>query len=194
MIRQMKSGELMAANKYSRDYRLIEEFIEKGRVRTDYEYIGDYWSFEKDEKTVAEEKRRAFLCVLFAGAAFVMSLLPYSGMMHRLYIALPFVFTALPLFMTADLVTALQRYKEPMEHRFADKLNNSYPARTLAMLYLSAAALIGEFVYILTSGVKAPGDAVMAICTAVLVICSFLLFRKRTVFKAVVTEKREAVK
>ena len=49
----------MAKGKYNRDYRLIEEFRENGRVRTGYEYIGDPWFFRLDEKTVAAEKKKA---------------------------------------------------------------------------------------------------------------------------------------
>ncbi|MBQ6469349.1 MAG: hypothetical protein IJJ50_04755 [Lachnospiraceae bacterium] len=175
----------MAKNKYNRDYRLIEEFSEKGRVRTDYEYIGNPWFFLTDSNIVEEEKRKALRCVLFAGAAFIAALIPYSGMMHRLWIALPFAFSALPLFMLGDLVFTLQRYKEPMEHRHADKLNNSYPARALAVLYLSGIALIGEAVYLVLNGVQVPGDAAVAFCTAVIVFFSSRLFRKRTVFRAV---------
>ena len=54
----------MAKGKYNRDYRLIEEFRENGRVRTDYEYIGDPWFFRLDEKTVAKEQNFSLLFVL----------------------------------------------------------------------------------------------------------------------------------
>ncbi|MBE5997232.1 MAG: hypothetical protein E7240_07780 [Lachnospiraceae bacterium] len=174
----------MAKNKYSRDYRLIEEFNERGRVRTDYEYIGNPWHFLVDSSIVEEEKRKALRCVIFAGAAFIAALIPYSGMMHRLWIALPFAFMALPLFMTGDLVFALQQFKEPMEHRHADKMNNSYPARTLGLVYLAFIALLGETVYLILYGITVPGDAVMTFCTAVIAACGAVLFRKRKAFKA----------
>ena len=174
----------MAKNKYSRDYRLIEEFSERGRVRTDYEYIGNPWYYSADSNIVEEEKKKALRYVLFASAAFIAALIPYSGMMHKLWIALPFAFSALPLFMLGDLVFALQRFKAPMEHRHADKLNNSYPARALAVLYLAGIAFVGEVIYLILYGVTVPGDTVMVLCTAVIGFCSAMLFRKRTVLKA----------
>jgi len=174
----------MAKGKYNRDYRLIEEFRENGRVRTDYEYIGDPWFFSSDRKTVAEEQNKALGLSVLAAAAFIFALIPYSGMMHKLWIALPFVFTAIPIFMTCDLVFSMRKWTEPMEHRNADKLNNSYPPRTLAVAYLSVVTLIAEAVYLVQNGFDIPGDKAMLICTAVMLWSSLMLFRKRESFKA----------
>ena len=174
----------MAKGKYNRDYRLIEEFRENGRVRTDYEYIGDPWFFRSDEKTVEAERKKALGLAILAAAAFVLALIPYSGMMHKLWLALPFVFSAIPIFLTCDLVISMQKWKNPMEHRNADKLNNSYPPRTLAIAYLSGIALVTEIIYLLQNGFAIPGDKIMLICTAVMLWSALMLFRMREKFKA----------
>lgn len=174
----------MAKGKYNRDYRLIEEFPEKGRVRTGYEYIGDPWFLCSEEKVFQSDMKKALLFVIIAAAAFIIPLIPYTGMMHKLWIALPYVFTLLPLFMTGDLVVTMRSIKNPMEHRFADKLNNGYPPRTLAMCYLSGVALVSEIVYLVMNGLSITGDILMAICTAVLFICGVMLFKMRGSFRA----------
>lgn len=174
----------MAKGKYSRDYRLIEEFKENGRVRTGYEYIGDPWFFQFDTKTVETEKKKSLVFILVIAAAFIIALIPYSNMMHRLWIALPFVVTAIPIFMMGDLVISMQKWKDPMEHRNADKLNNSFPPRALAIAYLSVISLIAEIVFLVMNGLQCTGDAVMPACTAVIFWSSLMLFRSREKFRA----------
>ena len=173
----------MAKGKYTKDYRLIEEFREDGRVRTGYEYIGAPYYFEGDRDVLELEKRKALSLIVFACAAFIGSLILYTAFMHSLFVALPFAFNALPLFTSGELIFGMNKWKEPLEHRHADRINNSYPAQALAIMYLSGIALIGEAVLIIKNGITAPGDAVMAFCTAVIFACGFALFRKRKVFR-----------
>ena len=178
----------MAKNKYSRDYRLIEDFRADGKIRTDYEYIGDKWVFKHDEAFVRGESRKALGLIIFAAAGFITALIPATGMMHRLWIALPFGFTALPLFLALETILAVRRMKVPMEHRFADKANMNYPARTLALLYMSAVSGAAEIIYLIMNGVGTAGDIVMTACTAVIIICAGLLFKRRKSFEAVTTQ------
>ncbi len=174
----------MAANKYSRDYRLLEHFDERGRVRTDYEYIGDPWIFCHSGPGIEAEKKKILGLSAAAAAAFLAALFPFSGMMRTLWIALPFIFTIIPIVMTIDLAIAMQRFPDLMEHRHADKLNNAYPARTLAILYLSAVSLIAEAVYLILYGVRNTGDVLFPALTACIVLCGYLLFRKRNSVRA----------
>ena len=85
--------------------------------------------------------------------------------------------------MTGDLLVTLQKIKAPMEHRHADKLNNSFPARTLAISYLSGVAFIAEIVYLVMNGLSITGDIVMLVCTAAVVWSGLMLFRMREKFK-----------
>lgn len=175
----------MARGKYNRDYRLIEEFQANGRVRTGYEYIGEPWFFCAETEVVTKEKKKCLALVLVAGAAFVAALVPFSAFMHVLWIALPFAVTVIPIFMLGDLSVSMQGWKEPMEHRNADKLNNSFPARALFAAYLSAIALVGEIVYSCMNGFQlVTGDIVMIFCTAVIFWCALMLFKRRASLRA----------
>ncbi len=169
----------MARGKYNRDYRLNEYFAENGRVRTDYEYIGPPCYFCADYSEVQKQMNRGLALTVLAAAAFVIGLIPYSGMMHRLWIALPYVVTAVPVFMMGDLMLSMRKWKEPMERRNAEKLNNSFPARSLAIAWFSLAALAGECVYLAMEGFAFTGDSVMLVCTAAVFWSALMLFRMR---------------
>lgn len=181
----------MARGKYSRDYRLIEKFQADGRVKTDYEYIGNPWYYCEDSDAVRKGKRKVLVLTLLAAAAFISALFPYTGMMKRLWIALPFIFTAVPLFLTGELAFSMLTWHEPLEHRHADKLNNGYPPRTLIISILSFAALAGEIIYVFTDGIFAAGDVVMLVCTAVIFLCGVFLFRMRNTFCAEERKKKK---
>ena len=176
--------DFMARGKYNRDYRLIEEFQENGRIRMGTEYIGDAWFFTSGAETVKRETKTALVLLILAAAAFVIALIPRTGMMHKLWIALPFAVTAVPLFLMGDLLFSLRGFKEPMERRNADKVNNQFPARALAIAYLSLVSLITETVYLVLYGAALSGDIVMTACTAVIFWCALMLFRKRARFHA----------
>ena len=174
----------MAVNKYNKDYRLHEEFLANGKIRMRSEYIGSPYYFKCGADKVHTEKKRALLLILAAGAAFIAALIPYSEAMHRLWVALPFAFSVLPIFLTGDLVVSMQKWTEPMEHRQADKLNNKYPPVTLAVMYLEAVSLIADAVFLVMNGAHTAGDFVLPACMAFILACGFLLFRKRTSFAA----------
>ena len=87
----------MAINRYVKDYRLVETFNEKGRVRTEYEYIGeDYW-FTAGAASVRKAKRGVTAGCVLAWLSFIAALWPVSTAMHTIYTAFPFAFSALPL-------------------------------------------------------------------------------------------------
>ena len=168
----------MARNKYVKDYRLIENIDERGRVRTETEYIGDHYFFVHG--SAAREKKIALILCVVGWIAFVLALTPSSAGMRKMYVSLPFAFAALPLGMLTEAAIAALRAKEPMEHYQADKLQNSYPPRALATAILPGAALIGEIVlFFLDREGMLPGDAVFFICGTVLVCCGVVCFARR---------------
>ena len=178
----------MAVNKYNKDYRLVEDFRANGKVKVTYEYIGRPWYFSCGTETVGTDKKKALLLVLVAGAAFVASLIPFSQAMHRLWVALPYAFSVLPIFLTGDLTVSMQGWKEPLEHRQADKLNNRYPAVTLAMTYLAFVSLVADGIFLIVNAVRGgsltTGDVVLPCCMAVILTCGARLFRLRKRFAA----------
>ena len=119
----------MARNKYTADYRLVEHFDEKGRVKVSYEYIGEPYRFTEPEETVRREKKICLSAAIAGWILFLAALIPYSEAMHRLWIALPFAASAVPLFLLTELICVVFRAKEPLERRIHDQLENLYPAR-----------------------------------------------------------------
>lgn len=174
----------MARNKYSKDYRLLEEFNEKGKVKTDYEYIGKPYGFEEDLSLVEPARKKALALILFTGAAVIAGMVPPSGMMKHLWIAFPYALSVLPVFMLGDLLIAVQTLKEPFERRHADKVNNRYPALSLAIMYLMAIAVIGSVIVLIREKSPSSGDIVFCFCAAAALLLSGRLFGMRKLFRA----------
>lgn len=170
----------MARNKYVKDYRLLESVDERGRIRVKSEYIGRYYVFAAGEKNAAAEKKRmTALCVL-GWIAFVSALLPPSAAMSAAYIALPFVFAALPLGMLTSAVLSIPAGAGPMERRTADRIENALPPRALFAAALSGAALVGQLARLaFTRDGLWPGDAVFSLAAAVLAACGAAVFSRR---------------
>ncbi len=171
------------ARKYIKDYRLVETIGEGGRIRTDYEYIGDAYGYVREDESVAASRRRAlYLCgagwLLFIGA-----LLPDSAAMETIWISLPFLFAALSLgILTEALITAPKPGK-PMEHRQADRLENRFGSSAAFVIGLAGIALPGEIVNFLLGRALGWEDGVFCLCAAGLAAIGVLLFRRRNEFE-----------
>ena len=168
----------MSRNRYVGDYRIVESIDERGRVRSDYEYIGAPWVYAEKAPTVKTARNRVALGCLVAWLAWIAALVPVSGAMRALAIALPFAFAAIPLALTAGTAVSLFREKPPFEHRHADRLENRAPAGTFFTALLGVIALVGEAVIALRGVELLPGDAVFAGCAAVMVACAILCHRQ----------------
>ncbi len=168
----------MSRNRYVGDYRIVESIDERGRVRSDYEYIGAPWVYAADGQTVKAARRRVAACCAVGWLAWVAALLPVSAAMRALVIALAFAFAALPLALASGIAVSLFREKPPFEHRHADRLENRAPACTFFVALLGGVALIGEAVNALRGAELLPGDGVFAICAAVLVACAVVCHRQ----------------
>jgi len=160
------------------DYRIVESIDGRGRVRSDYEYIGAPWVYAKDGETVRAAKRTATTCCLVGWAAWVAALLPLSSATRAWYASMPFIFAAIPLALNAALAWRILRQKEPFEHRHADQVENRGPACSFFTIVLSAAALVGEAVNALRGADLLPGDGIFAACAAILVGCGLLCHRQ----------------
>lgn len=169
----------MARNKYIRDYRLVEHVSERGRIRTDYEYIGAYYRFVQTPATVRREKRILLALCAVGWIAFVCALLPNSLAMRTIYVSLPFAFGALPMGILTDIGISAFAAKEPLEHRQADKLSNRYPPAALAVAVLAAAAIAGETINLLRGQALCVGDICFSLCAGVLLACGIIVFSRR---------------
>ena len=168
----------MSRNRYVGDYRIVESIDGRGRVKSDYEYIGAPWVYAADGQTVKAARMRVAACCAAGWHAWVVALLPVSAAMRALVIALSFAFAALPLALATGIAVSLFREKPPFEHRHADRLENRAPACTFLVALLVGVALIGEAVNALRGAELLPGDGVFAACAAVLVACAVVCHRQ----------------
>ena len=168
----------MSRNRYVGDYRIVESIDGRGRVKSDYEYIGAPWVYAADGQTVKTARMHVAACCAFGWLAWVIALLPLSAAMRVLVVALSFVFAALPLALATGIAVSLFGEKPPFEHRHADRLENRAPACTFFVALLGGVALAGEAVNALRGAELLPGDGVFAACAAVLVACAIFCHRQ----------------
>ena len=169
----------MARNKYTADYRLVEHFDEMGRVKVSYEYIGEPYRFTEPEETVRREKKICLSAAIAGWILFLAALIPYSESMRRLWIALPFAASAVPLFLLTELICAVFCAKEPLERRIHDQLENLYPARLASFMMFSGLAAALSAVRLAIGPERAAGDFLFVSCSALLCAGALCLFRRR---------------
>lgn len=172
----------MARRRYIKDYRLIQSVNEHGRIVTDYEYTGDDYRYLLPADELRREKRLAAVLCAVGLAVFIAALIPFSAAMRRLYIAIPFAFSVLPLGLLIETALSVFPVKEPLQRIHADKLKNRWPAASLAAAILSGVAIPGELVNLLLGAEMAVGDIVFCLCAAAECACCAVMFARRTRF------------
>ena len=158
----------MVRKKYIRDYRLVETVDEQGRIRSDYEYIGEEYVYCLGVDAVRRERRLALGFTAAGWLAFVGGLIPNAAGMRVLWVALPYLFAALPLGILTDTLLTAAPDAEPLRRQQA--------------AILSGAALAGELIRSLFAGAFPLGDVLFSLCAAVLCAAPVCVFSRRTRF------------
>ncbi len=166
----------MSRNRYVKDYRLVETVSESGRIKTSYEYIGREYVFAGDPKQVARDKKIALALCPLLWALFIGAMIPRSEATRSLYILLPYAFTAIALGVMSDILFSVCFAKPPLEHRYADRMNNRFPPAALGAAFLPGLALIAQLLRIAIKGGMLAGDWVFIACAALLTAGSLFLF------------------
>ena len=160
------------------DYRIVESIDGRGRVKSEYEYIGAPWVYAEDARVVRAARRRVAACGAVGLAAWVAALIPLSAATRTLYVIMPFIFAAPPLAMIIGLAWRLYRLKPPFEHRHADQLANRGPACSFLVALIAAVALAGEGINLLRRVPLLPGDALFCAGAAILLACGLICHRQ----------------
>lgn len=176
MLCEPCAEKLMSRKRYVKDYRILETIDERGRVSTGTEYIGKHYSFVSGGAALRRDKGLALGSCAIAWLLLLGPLLPRSFAMQAIYVALPFVFCALPLGIATDILLTLCFAKEPLEHRHADKIGERYPAAILAALSLCGASLLGQLLRVILAGGMVGGDWCFFICAPLLLADCLYLF------------------
>lgn len=169
----------MAKKKYVRDYEISETIDEKGRVRSVPVYVGSYFCF--CDAGAAKKSRPLLLAsVLLGWIAYVMALWPPSGAGKLMYVILPFVFAAVPLWYVSSAVVALLRAGDKLKRSEAEKVAGNLPSASIFGIILTAVALIAEGVTAIAAPEKLnAADIAFAAGAGILCAAFVLSFSRR---------------
>ena len=178
----------VSSKKYVKDYRSIDTVDSKGRLHTEYEYIGGAYYFCEDAGTV---RRKAILLAALCGAGWLFWLLPLlfnNGAMRLPFISFPYIFTALTLWlMSMSAYTALTAH-EPMKHKMSVRLAKWLPGTSLAAAILSGVALLATAAaYVFGIGSLNTYDWLFASCAALVCASAIICHTQKKFFR---TEER----
>ncbi len=167
----------MSRNRYIGDYHLADTVDDRGKIRTDVEYTGGLYSFSKETEIVRQTKIKSIVLCAIGWLAYIGAMFPVSTAMKTIYSAIPFVLIAVPLALLTGTAAAVFPLKERFIHKFADRIDNRWPASSAFIAFLSGIALIGEAVNLIRGLAMTSGDLVFALCAPVLLLAGILAWR-----------------
>ncbi len=169
----------MAIDRYSKDYRLSDSLDERGRIRTEAEYIGKDFRFRRSGTARQAAKKTLGLCTV-PGNGFLAALCPVSDVGRALYAVLPCAFTAVPLWLLTATALAALRVKEPFMRREQERFTVRFPGAALFAAILPGLALLGGGLRMLFGTVEhLSGDIVFLIGNAAVLVSAILCRRFR---------------
>lgn len=175
----------MAKKKYVRDYEFSDTLDAKGRVKSVPVYVGAYFRF--NDPAAAKKSRPLLLtAVLLGWIAYVMALWSPSGAGKLMYVILPFVFAAVPLWYLSAATWTLFRAEEKLKRSEAEKVSGNLPSASIFGIILSAVSLLAEGITALAAPEKLnSSDIAFSAGAAVLLLTFVLIFSRR---KSVATD------
>ena len=176
------------SKKYIKDYRLNEFFDAKGKVHTDYEYIGGSFFYIAEPQIVQRKSRQMAATCAVGWISWLLPLLFNNGAMRLPYISVPFIFSALTLWLLSSTVYITVTASEPLKHKQSDRLNKWIPGTSLATSILAGIALLGLLVSLVFKiGTQNNYDILFAAGAALECACGILCFTQGKFFR---TEER----
>lgn len=170
----------MSRHRYVKDYRLNEYIAENGRVTSESEYIGGDYRFAAGAARAKAAANRALALCALCWAGYLALICVDGTAMRTVYVALPFAFTALPLFFLTRAALLARRSAEPLKHDVADKIGHAAPAAALWATLLPGAGFLGCLISSL-AGAKG-WDALFLSVSAVMTACAAACFAIRRDF------------
>lgn len=169
----------MAKKKYVRDYEISETIDEKGRVRSVPIYVGSYFCF-CDAAAAKKSGRLLAPAAALGWLAYIMALWLPSGAGKLMYVILPFVFAAVPLWYVSSAVAALLRAGDKLKRSEAEKVSGNLPSASVFGIILTAAALLAEGITAIAAPEKLnSSDIAFAVGAVILCAVFALAFSRR---------------
>ena len=167
----------VSRNRYVGDYHLADSLDERGRIRTEVEYVGGLYSYIQKPESVNNAKKK-ILCLCAVGwLAYLAALIPVSTAGRTVYSAVPFVFIAAPLGLLSATALEILPQKERFIHRYADRIDNRLPASAVFITALACASLTGQAVNLIRGLVLQTGDILFSGSAALLCLTGIISFR-----------------
>lgn len=164
----------MAKKKYVRDYEISETIDEKGRVRSVPIYVGSYFCF-CDAAAAKRSGRLLAPAAALGWLAYIMALWLPSGAGKLMYVILPFVFAAVPLWYVSSAVAALLRAGDKLKRSEAEKVAGNLPSASVFGIILTAVALIAECITAIAAPEKLNAADISFAAGAVILCAAFAL-------------------
>jgi heme exporter protein D len=135
--------------KYADDYELVYEDDGKGGETKSARYIGNYFEIDIDQPALVRFKRNSLILTVIILLLHVAGGFIGNRGMYAFYIALPYVFTFLPLYFLVD--SGLRMPKEKRAYR-RDEAELSFERMKKASTYLLVILVmlaVGEIIFLL---------------------------------------------
>jgi len=173
----------MPYRKYLDDYRVEEHVDAKGRTKKRAVYVGgDYILYP----AISTNNKRLILALtILLWIPFIAALFPISAASQLFYVMLPFIFSAVPLFMMSGAAVSLMWEYERMTREKAEKIANRLPICSVSIAILSGIALIGLIVTALFSDKEMfTGDILFGSMSVILIAAASVIFSKCRLIKS----------
>lgn len=177
-----------------------DEYIRdiSGAAKDGVIYIGDWYVFENDRKTVKKGKIGAVITSVLSIVLFVIAGFLDAKASFTAYVFMPFIVSFLPIVYSVADGFKLMSYGEKLTHKQYDKTVVNLKQTSLANIILSSLALLGDAVmYAMAYGfdkieIETPTlDIVFTLCLSAILLLNVLLysFSKKLVCAPVKNEK-----
>lgn len=173
----------MARKKYVKDYKLNQTVDERGRLKSEPEYVGSYFVFSESADTVKAQAKKSLAACGIAWAAFAASLFLNTGSMRLFHISLPYAFTAIPLWLLTDVCIKAMKTVGKLQHRESDEMTQKYPAASMWTAVLTIFALLGMVIAVIFKiGSLVKADILFALLASVVCACGAYCFKNKNSF------------
>jgi len=167
----------VVSKKYLKDYRLEEQVGSNGRIKTKAVYIGGEYRLTPETST--REKRLILSLTAIPCLSLIGALIPVTQAARTIYVIMPFMFSALPIYLMITTAINYCRTKEPMKREQAERIAARMPAGALITIILNTAAFIGMVMTAAISWGSFPaGDIIFGTLAIIIAASSAVILSK----------------
>ena len=170
----------MVSKKYTQDFVVEYDKTPRGRLKARAVYKGKLYTFSDTEEKIRITAKCFAVLSATAWIVFLVPLFLLSAAARTSYVIIPHVCVFLPLLGMSAVTVDLWTVKPPLYREKSDHISQRTPKSALFMMLFSGAAALGLVIKLfLNPYIVMPGDLIFALCEAILLTASCLLFKSR---------------